>query len=47
MAANEPRLFIALYTDENIDGRLAEQLRARGYDVPQAATAEASETATE
>lgn len=32
MASNEPRLLIALYTDENIDGRLAGQLRARGYD---------------
>lgn len=32
MAINEPRLYIALYTDEDIDGRLAAQLRANGYD---------------
>lgn len=32
MAADEPRLYIALYTDEDIDGRLAQQLRERGYD---------------
>ncbi len=32
MATNEPRLYIALYTDEDVDGRLAAQLRAKGYD---------------
>lgn len=32
MANNPPRLFIALYTDEDIDGKLAAHLRAKGYD---------------
>ncbi len=32
MATNPPRLYIALYTDEDIDGELAAQIRANGYD---------------
>ncbi len=32
MASNEPRLYIARYTDKDVDSRLAVQLRARGYD---------------
>lgn len=32
MATHPPRLYIALYTDEDIDGELAAQIRARGYD---------------
>ncbi len=32
MATDEPRLYIAFYTDEDVDGRLAAQLRAKGYD---------------
>lgn len=32
MATDPPRLYIALYTDEDIDGKLAAQIRANGYD---------------
>ena len=32
MATDPPRLYIALYTDEDIDGKLAAQIRAKGYD---------------
>ncbi|MBI4671664.1 MAG: DUF5615 family PIN-like protein [Chloroflexi bacterium] len=32
MASNAPCLYIALYTDEDIDGELAAQIRANGYD---------------
>lgn len=32
MASNATRLFIALYTDADVNGKLAKQIRARGYD---------------
>ena len=32
MAADQPRLYIALYTDEDVTRLLAEQLRADGFD---------------
>lgn len=32
MARNATRLYIALYTDADVHGRLAEHLRARGFD---------------
>ena len=32
MAISEPRLYIALYTDADVDGRLAKQIRAQGGD---------------
>ena len=32
MASNESRLYIALYTDADVDGQLAEQIRARNHD---------------
>lgn len=32
MAAVEPRLYIALYTDADVHGKLAGQIRARGFD---------------
>lgn len=32
MATNAPRLYIALYTDQDVDADLAEQIRAKGYD---------------
>lgn len=33
MASNPPRLYIALYTDEDVHGEMAAQMRARGFDV--------------
>jgi len=32
VATDAPRLFIALYTDQDVDAELAEQIRARGFD---------------
>ncbi len=32
MASVAPRLYIALYTDEDVHGEIAPQIRARGYD---------------
>ncbi len=32
MATDEPRLYVALYTDADVDGRLAKQIRLRNYD---------------
>lgn len=32
MASTSPRLYIALYTDEDMYGEVAPQIRARGYD---------------
>ena len=32
MATVEPRLYIALYTDADVHGKLAKQIRARGFD---------------
>ncbi len=32
MATDEPRRYIALYTDADVDGRLAKQIRAKGFD---------------
>lgn len=43
MAANEPRLYIALYTDEDVYKKLAGHMRARGYDVISAYEAETNE----
>ncbi len=39
MASAAPRLYVALYTDEDIDGELAAQICANGFDA--IATAEA------
>lgn len=32
MASNAPRLYVTLYTDEDVYGQVAGQIRARGYD---------------
>jgi hypothetical protein len=32
VATVEPRLYIALYTDADVDGRLAKQIRLRNFD---------------
>ena len=32
MASIPPRLYVALYTDTDVHGKLVQQIRARGYD---------------
>jgi hypothetical protein len=32
VATDEPRLYIALYTDADVNGRLAGEIRAKGFD---------------
>ena len=32
MASGPPRLYVTLYTDADVHGKLAEQIRARGFD---------------
>ena len=32
MASDSPRLYVALYTDTDVHGKLVKQIRARGYD---------------
>jgi hypothetical protein len=45
--ADEPRLFIALYTDEDITAELAPALRERGFDAQSAVEARMLNTADE
>ncbi len=40
MAVDKPHLYIALYTDADVDGRLAKQLRSTGYDALSASEAD-------
>jgi len=40
MASVAPRLYIALYTDEDVYGEIAPQIRLRGYDALSAIEAE-------
>lgn len=45
MASVAPRLYIALYTDEDVYGEIAPQIRSRGYDA--LSTFEAEKTGIE